>query len=245
MGIIGAFPAAFQRTEIILGHILDGVVAGMVQYDIHHDTDAVLVRRIDERAELLGSAKICVRVRVIHCIIAVIGVMREARVSVSAHDIAVNLLIRGAQPNGINAQVCKIALFNLFRNAGEIAAVERSARVNTLHGVAVLVKSSSIGVVVFRVAVVKTVCEQKVNRCVVPRKCGSSFCRLSGLLHRRVCRNGHSCTQHTAKHECQHESDGDCLFAESCLTVHSFVHPFICFYHYPRVLASYTVPTKL
>ena len=152
----------------------------MVHNDIHDDTDAMLVSRIDKGFKFFFCSEVLIGLCVVQNIVAVIRIMCKA-VAVAAYAIAVDLLVGSGKPDGIDTKIIEITLVDLFGNTCKVAALEGAQGIE-VNSLTVLVKTSAVAVVVACVAVAETVGQQKVNSGVIPRK-RRRFCRCC------VCRN--------------------------------------------------------
>ena len=112
-----------KGTEVELDHVLDGVVACVVHNDIHYHANAVLMRGVHQLFELLFCTEVLVGLGVVEHVIAVVGIVREVK-AVAGGNVAVDLLIGSGYPDGVYAQLVKVAFLQLLGNAGEVAAVE-------------------------------------------------------------------------------------------------------------------------
>ena len=145
ISVDGAFVG--DGTVVVCFHIYDVVVARVVHNDIHNDTDAVLMRGIYQRLELFLCTEVRVGLSVVEHIVAVVGIV--SKVTVAGVNIAVDLLVGSGEPDGVYAEVVKIAFVDFLGKTLEVAAVEGAGSgLPAAERGSVGVKSSAVGVVV-------------------------------------------------------------------------------------------------
>ena len=70
---IVAVPAGLERsTEVVLVHIIERVVAGVVHNDIHNNSDTVLVSCINKSLEFFLCTEVLIALSIVENIIAVV-----------------------------------------------------------------------------------------------------------------------------------------------------------------------------
>ena len=87
---------------MILLHIRQRGVAGMIHDDIKQDANAALVRAVNQRTQVSFITHIRVEGGPVLSVIAVVSIMGEITFGATA-DPAVNLLKRRADPQGVDA----------------------------------------------------------------------------------------------------------------------------------------------
>ena len=96
-----------QGAELELLHVGQGGVTGMVHHHVKQDAYAALMRFIHQSAEIRFGPHVGVQFRPVLGVIAVVGVVREIALRAAA-DPAVDLLERGADPQGVNPHLLQI-----------------------------------------------------------------------------------------------------------------------------------------
>ena len=91
-----------QRPKLILLHIRQRGVAGMIHDDIKQDANAALVRAVNQRTQVSFITHIRVERGPVLSVIAVVSIMGEIAFGATA-DPAVDLLKRRADPQGVDA----------------------------------------------------------------------------------------------------------------------------------------------
>ena len=81
---------------------------------------------------------------------------------VIAENVSVELLIRSGHPDSVNAEVIEVAFIDLLGDTGKVTTVEGCSGI-TGNGLDTVVST-----VVGGIAVAETVCQQEVNRSVIP-----------------------------------------------------------------------------
>ena len=96
-----------QGAELELLHVGQGGVTGMVHHHVKQDAYAALMRFIHQSAEIRFGPHVGVQFRPVLGVVAVVGVVREIALRAAA-DPAVDLLKRGADPQGVNPHLLQI-----------------------------------------------------------------------------------------------------------------------------------------
>jgi hypothetical protein len=118
--LLGAGP---QHLEPELAGRRDVQVAGVVHHHVDQHPDAARVGRVDERLQVRRRAEALIEHGVIERVVAVIGVVLE--LLVTAHDPAVDLLVRRGDPQRVDPELVEPARGDLRGQPAQIAAVER------------------------------------------------------------------------------------------------------------------------
>ena len=183
----------------------------MVHNDVEHNADAVAVCGVDHGLELRLGAEVRVGLGVVEHIVAVVGIVGKV-VGVTRGDVAVDLLVGSGDPDGVHAEVVKIALVDFLRDSREVAAVEGAGiGLPAAEGLTVRVERTSVGMVVGGVSVVKTVGQEKVQIEIIPGEIVCTFdlahpdSGVSGF--RSACRRQRK-RKHRHNH-CKAKHDGD------------------------------------
>ena len=106
-GFFQLIPLQIQGAELELLHVGQGGVAGMVHHHVEQNTYSALMRFIHQSAEIRFGPHVGVQFRPVLSVIAVVGVVREIAFRPAA-DPAVDLLERGADPQGIDPHLLQI-----------------------------------------------------------------------------------------------------------------------------------------
>ena len=139
----------------------------MVHNNVENNTDTVLMSSVDHLFELCLCTVVLIELGVVKAVVTVVSVVSKALLTVATYCVAVNLLKPTCYPDCVYAQVIKVSLVDFLGDTFEVTTLESSNFVIRSLG-AILVKTSVIAVVVCCVTVVETVCQKKINRCVVP-----------------------------------------------------------------------------
>ena len=145
ISVDGAFVG--DGTVVVCFHIHDVVVARVVHNDIHYYADTVSVSGVYQRLELCLCTEVSIGLGVVEHIVAVVGIV--SKVTGAGVNIAVDLLVGSGEPDGVYAEVVKIAFVDFLGKTLEVAAVEGAGSgLPAAERVSVGVKSSAVGVVV-------------------------------------------------------------------------------------------------
>ena len=183
---LGLFPARPEHAGLlvalrlldVLAERLQVAVAGVIHHDVEQHANALGMRRLDERVQLVGCAHVAVQERVVEREIAVVGVVFE--LFLPTHHPTVRLFVRRGDPDRIDAEVLEPAFVEFLRQAGEVPAVKR-ADIFFGFGLA----ASPVAAVVCWVAVEEAVGDREVDDRVVGEAAGHADGHIGLVLENR------------------------------------------------------------
>ncbi|MNE39194.1 hypothetical protein D3C80_1331300 [compost metagenome] len=97
----------------------------MIQNNVKDNSDSFGMCSIYESSHILDCSHVFIHRSVIKGIVAMVSIMCKIPI-ISTTNKSMNLFIWCTNPNGINTEICKIAIIELLSKPFQIAAMERS-----------------------------------------------------------------------------------------------------------------------
>ena len=130
----------------------------MVHHHIHDNADPLAVGRIHKGPELFYRSHVTIHHGPVQGIITMETVVGKIS-PLSSTDIAVNLLIRGGDPDGIDPQILKVPFLQLLCESFDVPAVEGADALSQFIGIL-----SAVRIIVLFISIQEPVRHGEIHR---------------------------------------------------------------------------------